>query len=95
MTSEPPSLADLSAPVAAAFRQAYKDFVVRDTDRTDADLGLLEASGIMVSRVLADDDDFFGLDSLEPGECCYEFTRYGQALLSELYKERVMAMGSS
>ena len=92
MISYPPSFADLPAPVAAAFRQAYEDFVVRDTDRTSADLGLLETSGIMVSKVLAEDDDFFGLDSLEPGERCYEFTRYGQALLSELYKERVMAI---
>lgn len=70
----------LSPSVREAFKKAYYDLVFRDCDRTDADLALLEKEGLMTSRVLADDDDFFGIDSLEPGDVCFEFTRSGQAL---------------
>lgn len=74
----------LSPEVAAALMQAHLDFCVRDTDRTEADLDLLEHHGLMVSHVLAEDDDFFGLDSLEPGERCFNFTARGLAAIKAL-----------
>ena len=77
-----------NADVASALRQVHRDFVERGVDRTDADLALLEANGMMISRTLADDDDFFGLESLEPGETVYEFTKVGLTALSSLTKDR-------
>lgn len=71
----------LTPDIEAVFEAAYRDLVDRDCDRTDADLALLEKAGLMFSRELTDDDDFFGLDSLEPGELVYEFTPAGRALV--------------
>jgi hypothetical protein len=71
----------------AAFKRAYIDFVVRAVDRTEADLSLLEREGLMWSRTLKDDDDFFGMDSLEPGELCFEFTSEGRDLIEQVEQE--------
>jgi hypothetical protein len=80
-------LSDLSPDVLDAFKQTYFDLVHRENERTGADMALLEKAGLMRSRILTEDDDFFGIDSLEPGDRCYEFTRAGQALCDYVEKE--------
>lgn len=83
------ALDGLNPKTIAEFQTAYFDLVFRECERTAADMALLEREGLMVSRELTDDDDFFGIDSLEPGDICYEFTRTGQALCDRVAKEYV------
>lgn len=68
--------------VMAAFHRVYTDFQVRECDRTEADdLDLLEAHGLMRSRILGkrEDPSAYG-DSLEPGDRRYDWTKAGVAL---------------
>lgn len=77
-------LADLSPDDRAHFDQVYEDLVTLDTDRTNADsLERMEELGIMASKILTSDDDLFGLDSLEVGDRCWNFTEKGAALIRE------------